>query len=240
MKAFLKVIVFIFVLPISAFSQDSSGYSMSAISAMPAMLHLQRTFIFIDITNGFWLSKPDDIKTNLISGGVNFNLAYEIQLVKNIFTIAPGISFSNVTVKNNATYQYEFLNDDPEGYTALIPISDSVEYLKNKLSTSFIDIPLELRFRVNPDERGRNFWIAPGFRIGWLVSDFWKYKYSDGVDKMKTKTYNIKNLETFHYGISLRTGFYKFGVYAFYSLSDLFESGTEVTPFTVGITVTPF
>ena len=124
----------------------------------------------------------------------------------------------------------------------MTPLQEGLNYEVSKISTSFIDVPLEFHLRVKPKQRSKNLWIAPGFRAGLMVNNFWKYRGDDGTGyEVKFKSYKIENMNTFHYGISLRAGYYKFGVYAFYSLVDLFEDnkGTELRPFSLGLSFTP-
>lgn len=209
-------------------------------SAVSNVLRSQKHLLFIDITQNTWLHLPDDITTKFISGGFNISIFYDFFIAKKFFGIAPGISFSNVTVKSNAI-PVEDPSALPEGFTNMQVVSDTpLHYVKNKISTSYLDLPIEFRFRIKPDVRGKNFWIAPGFRAGFLLSDFWKKKI-DSPNSSKEKIYNIQFIEKFHYGVSLRAGYYKFGGYVFYSLTDLFEKnrGTYLTPFSVGITLTP-
>jgi len=239
MKHLEKLICLILIFPVTVFAQDST-YIVPNVSNVPAVFQLQRNLLFIDITQNYWLNKPDDVTTKYISGGFNINLAYEIRMVKNIFSIAPGIALSNMTVKNNCLVQYNPVGDDDRGFTELAPY-DPDQMEKSKISTDYLDFPVEFRFRIKPDMRGKNFWIDPGFRFGFLISDFWKFHYLYGNDWQKAKIYQTNNIDKTHYGISLRTGYYKFGLYAFYSLSDLFEKnkGTELTPFSIGICLTP-
>jgi len=216
---------------------------------MPGLLGSQRNFIFFDITQNMWVKAPDYIETKFFSGGFNVNLFYDIRIFKSYISLAPGISFSNATVKSN-TYPSYYQNSqhllDSTGLTlytdsSFVNINDPG--LKLKFSTSYLDIPIELRFRIKPDQRGKNFWIAPGFRAGILLGDFFKYNGTDIFgNPIKFKQYKVTAIENFHYGISLRAGYYKDGVYVFYSLTNLFEKnkGTEVTPFSAGITLTPF
>jgi hypothetical protein len=226
-----------------ASAQDSLSRSSPGMSTAAAMLQARRTFIYLDFTENTWVSRPDGITTRFISGGFNANLFYEIFLVRNVFTFAPGISYSNVTVKNNADVTYEPRDGDPRGYTALVPIEGGRDYRISKISTSYFDIPLEFHLRIKPEQRGRNLWLSPGFRMGWMIGNFWKYDGDNaGGDNVKFKSYRIENFEKFHYGVSLRAGYYKFGGYMYYSLVDLFkqDAGTPLRPFSVGLSLTPF
>jgi len=235
-KGFCAIIFFL-VISISCYSQDSIANINPP--GVYGVLKAQRSFIFIDVTQNTWFDLPDDVKTKFIGGGFNFSLFYEIPLVKNVLGFAPGIGFSNATVKANVFVSY----NQPPDSTLLIPYRDTIENMKTKISTSYFDIPVEFRIRIKPDQRGKNFWFAPGFRAGFLLSDFWKFKGDDLLgNPLKLKEYEIANLQKFRYGVSFRAGYYKFGVYAFYSLSTLFEKdkGPGITPFSGGITFTPF
>jgi hypothetical protein len=208
-----------------------------------SVLRSQKHLLFIDITQNTWLHLPDDVSTKFISGGFNISIFYDFFVAKKFFGIAPGIGFSNATVKSNTFIYYFFDNQNNVDSVSLVPMDDSA-YIKSKISTSYLDLPIELRFRIKPDERGKNFWIAPGFRAGILLSDFWKYKDNNlnGNNTVrKVKIYDTHFVESFRYGISLRAGYYKFGVYVFYSLTSLFEKnkGPDLVPFSAGITLTP-
>jgi hypothetical protein len=226
----------------SAQNNDSTDYfppPPGNSSAVSSVLRSQKHLVLFDVTQNTWLNLPEGVTTKFISGGFNFGLYYDFFIAKKFFGIAPGISFSNATVKNNS---YPITTDVGDlKYNSLLPYPDSVSYLTNKFSISYFDIPVELRFRIHPDERGKNFWFAPGFRAGILLSDFWKHKYETAGMVFKTKIYNQPNIEKFHYGITLRAGYYKFGVYAFYSLSSFFERGRgpDIVPLSVGLTLTP-
>ena len=242
----LSSVVALFFFSAYSFAQvnDTSNYFPPPPANNPgvsSVLRSQKHLLFIDITQNTWFHLPEGITTKFISGGFNFSVFYDFFIAKKYFGIAPGISFSNATVKNNSSFMFNSNVDGNIDSTWLV-IDSSSHVLKDKLSVSYLDVPIELRFRIKPDERGKNFWVAPGFRAGFLLSDFRKYKQDDPlVFYHKSKSYGIPNIEKFHYGVSLRAGYYKFGVYAFYSLSALFEKdkGPDITPFSVGITVTP-
>ncbi len=229
------------IMQVKAQQRDSSDYMPAppSESGVSSVLRSQRHVLFIDITENSWAHLPAGIETNFISGGVNLSLFYDFFYAHKHFSIAPGLSFSNATVKTNG---YTITNDSGSlSFVELIPYPAGISYIKNKLSISYFDVPVEFRFQVHPDERGKNFWISPGFRAGILLSDFWKYKYEAGGMLSKTKTYYQQDLQKYHYGVSLRAGYYKVGVFAYYSLSTLFEKdrGPDLIPFSIGIAFTP-
>ncbi|MEO6167731.1 MAG: outer membrane beta-barrel protein [Chitinophagales bacterium] len=208
------------------------------------VLNFPKQFFFFDFTQNGWLNAPDEVKTEFISGGLNVNFLYEFNIIGSHLGIAPGLSYSVSGVKNNAFFRYDYADDGIEVvYTDLTIIEDDSVIEKSKLSVSYLEIPVEVHIHLKPNERGRSFLIAPGFRGGVKVGDFWKLNYNSsiaGVDKIKL--YGIENISPFRYGVSLRLMYYKFGLFGYYQLNQLFEKGKgpDITPFSVGITVSPF
>jgi hypothetical protein len=238
MKRYIALLIFLVPVYVISHAQDSIPKPPSAV---PNMLNLPKQFLFIDITQNTWLDAPAGIETKFISGGINFSLLYEFNIIGAHLGIAPGLGYSVSSVKSNS--MVEFLYDTGTydvSYTDLIP---STLYAKSKLSTSYLEIPVEIHIHVKPNERGKSFLIAPGFRAGLLVGDFWKYKPNQSPGGVtKAKLFGIKNISEVHYGISLRLMYYKFGLFGYYSLSSLFEEGKgpDITPVSFGITVSPF
>ena len=84
------------------------------------------------------------------------------------------------------------------------------------------------------DRNITNFRFYMGFKGGYLVNSHTKFRD----DESKIKVYNIKNLLTYRYGPTVRIGFKKVAIHAFYSLTSIFEEGKgpEIYPFSVGLT----
>lgn len=210
---------------------------------MAGVLNFPRQFFFFDITQNTWMGAPDELKTDFISGGFNASFLYEFNIIGSHLGVAPGISYSVAGVKSNAMIEYQYdSNFDEIIYTNLhVPADTGI--VKSKLSVSYLEIPLEVHIHLKPHERGKSFLIAPGFRAGVRVGDFWKVNYHQTVQGYdKVKYYNIEHIESLRYGISLRVMYYKFGLFGYYQLNELFEKdkGTAVSPFSIGISVSPF
>ena len=110
------------------------------------------------------------------------------------------------------------------------------------LVMNYLDIPLELRFNLNPDDLARTFWVAIGGRAGWLFNAHSKIKYVSNGDKIVLKERQRFGLNKFRYGPTLRIGIGNFNFFGFYNMSPLFEKGkgpsqTEMTNWTVGISL---
>ncbi len=181
--------------------------------------------------------KVTDVKWFSRSYGLYF--MYDILIKKSRFSVAPGLGFgiSNVFTSKGlvedttSTYFADF-------NTAYGVAEDDVK--KHKLTTSFVDIPVELRFRAKPNSRNKSFKLAVGFKAGVLFDSHTKLKYETEREKPRViKTKNYVDLNRFRYGPTFRIGYGPFNVFGFYNLGELFkdEGPGGIHPFTVGISI---
>jgi hypothetical protein len=116
---------------------------------------------------------------------------------------------------------------------------DDKDFKRNKLNCNYIELPMELRFRI------KNAWkIGVGFKVGVLVNAKTKFvgNNEDGV-RIHEKYAYIKNVERYAYAATLRVGYKWVSLYSAIQLSPVFEVGHEgprIMPISVGITVAPF
>ena len=183
-----------------------------------------------------WLNTPDDIEVRWFSRGINLFVMYDLPLGKSPISLAPGIGIASDNVYHNGL----FTANDTITFISAIP--DSLTFSSNKLQTTYLEVPLELRFRTKPNSKGQSFKIAAGIRGGLLITSHAKYK-GEGTafgltqQEIKYKQYDIPNLENLRYGATVRVGYGPFNVNAYYGLSTLFEKGRgpEMVPFQQGI-----
>ena len=133
-----------------------------------------------------------------------------------------------------------FLSSDSSGKTVFNKIPEKIgtkdiNYSKNKLSVSYLGIPLELRFTAN------KLRLAIGARAGYLINSKTKYVGDDYIDltndRIKIKIKDVKNLNNIVYGGTARIGFKKFNLAGYYDLSTLFNKDMDLltTPISIGI-----
>ena len=209
----------------------------------------RKEFILVNLNFDGWLGTPSNIESKWFSSrGVDIAIFYDQVLAKSNFSTALGVGFNSHNIHMEG-FPIEYSIASGGTYTLLDPtFFDGKEVSVNKLSTNFIDIPFELRFRSNPRKNGKRIAASVGFKIGWLVQSHTKTKtdqdlFYNGVNfRQKIKTYDIPNLTKFRYGLTARVGYAKFYVNFFYSLTPLFVNGrgTEAVPISIGIGVTPF
>lgn len=191
--------------------------------------------ILIGASFANWMNVPDSINVKFAgSRGFDAAVMYDQPLGKSAISVAIGIGFSAQNISTNA----KFLKDSVSSVTSLVAMNDST-YKRNKISTSYINVPFELRFRSKPDKAYRRWNVAAGFKFGLLVQSHFKNVDNDN---NKQKSYPVDNLNLLNYGPTFRIGYGQVSVYGYYGLSSIFENGKGpfVSPFNFGVVLAPF
>lgn len=209
----------------------------------------KKEMILVNLNFDSWLFHPSTVEPKWFSSrGVDVAILYDYVLAKSTFSLAAGVGFNSHNIHMEA-FPIEYTTTSGETYTKLDPaFFDGQKITVNKLSTNFIDIPFEVRFRSKPHKNGKRIAASVGFKLGFLVQSHTKTKtdedyYYQGVNfGRKIKTYDIPNLTEFRYGVTARVGYANFYLNFFYSLTPLFRDGfgTPAVPISIGIGVSPF
>ncbi len=187
---------------------------------------------------------PEDSFMDLHNGksmsvSLNF-LQYSIPFQRNKNTIGAvigaGWTFYNYRTDNNYIIQ---LDDD--GNTVGIPENDRT-VTKNKLTTSYINIPLLFEFQIPVNKDINRFFISAGPYAGFLVKAHTKVVYEDNGSKSKEKYKGNLNVNPFQYGAMIRFGYRWIKFYATYNFSALYMKGKgpELYPYSIGLTLANF
>ncbi len=166
------------------------------------------------------------------SVSLNINpLEGKIKLIKKYVALISGIGlgFNSYAFKKDIVL-------DPDAQVIAALTDSAVTYQKNKLKTSWVNVPVMLAFNtsVNPKKSWRlAFGLVGGFKLGSKT----KQKYTEGNTKYKPKIKADYNLLPYHYSARAVVGYGKVNIYASYALSSFFEEdeGPELHPFTVGV-----
>lgn len=168
------------------------------------------------------------------SMNVNLHVFHQsISFIKHHFSFNYGLYFE----LNN----YRFAND-----ALLIPkvdtvgfMDEGVSYRKNKLFTSYLNLPVTLNFESNPLHPKKSFNLSVGGYGGYLVGAHTKTVKSG---KEINKKHDDFNLSKLHYGLTARIGYSWFNLYVTYAMTPLFNEGVEpaLTPVSAGIALIGF
>jgi len=209
----------------------------------------RKEMVLINLNFDGWIGTPSTISSKwFASRGVDVAVVYDYVIAKSLFSVAGGVGFNSHNIHMEG-FPIEYAITSGSTYTKLdTDFFDGKNINVNKISTNFIDLPFELRFRSKPHKNGKRIAASVGFKLGWLVQSHTKTKtdedlFYQGINfRDKIKTYDIPNLTKFRYGVTARVGYANFYLSFFYSLTPLFKDGrgTEAVPISVGIGVSPF
>jgi hypothetical protein len=196
----------------------------------------KRKFTFgLDLFTDIWQDKPNSIEPRTINPGVNIFGSYNYIFGNSNVSFSPGIGLS---VHN--LYSDSWIRATADStYFEVIP--DDISFKKSKFTATYLDIPLEIRYKSKGEFR-----LAVGFKFGFLMKAQTKYKGND-YQEQTTQTVIIKKgkfnyVEKNRYGFTGRIGYKWLNLWGYYQLSTLFTEGKgpAMYPISVGLTIIPF
>lgn len=186
----------------------------------------------------YWLNNQDTtLELQAQSRGFDGHWTFDVLFKEQSrFSVGFGLGISSHNVFHKSSIRLD------SNITVLTPYPDSVSFTKNKLATTYLEVPVELRWRSKPDKNDNSWKLAVGLKAGMLLSAKTKYvgqgsPFGLEIEEAKIKTYRVPNINQFRYGPTVRFGYGNFNLVAFYALSTLFEPnlGPKLNPFSVGI-----
>jgi hypothetical protein len=186
------------------------------------------------VDNGsFTLSPKNDFlsyrswKTSNVGFDV-FQMGYRFTSSFKIYFSA-GFDWTLIRLHNNITIQR-----DPDR-SALHYTTDSINYSKNRFSSSYLRLPLSFEFRTKDDKDGNNWHFVFGPDAGILLNGRVKQISSENGKQKFNYTYHYTH---FRYGGFIRAGYNGFGIFAKYYVNDMFDTYAQkgLKNFSFGIT----
>jgi len=165
---------------------------------------------------------------------ISFNLFEKtIPIVKNNLYLSTGLGLEF----NNFRFENKSVLLNPDSAPLAVSYDTTRNITKNKLTTSYLNVPLLLTFAAN-NKKGKNaFHISVGAMVGWKYRSHQKLVYTDYGDRQKDKEFDSFNMNPFRFTAMARIGYKHIGLFANYSLNPLFQKnkGPELYPFTMGL-----
>ena len=199
-----------------------------------------------------WMQEhPEGYGFNTIkSRTFNAQYLYDINIGKSSFSFHPGLGLSTekYMFDKNITIGYG-LDEEGNSEMQFIPLdsmySSEVSFKKSMFNPVYLDIPLELRWRLLKNDPKHSLKITIGGKFGLLVDSKTKIKYrEDGEAKIDKHKQNFE-LNPFRYGVYTKIGLGGLSAFYYYSISDLFNTdkgpiGTTMYPMTFGLSLALF
>jgi hypothetical protein len=217
------------------------SFSLDAVSQVISESAKRKFTVGVDVFTDIWLYDINPLymdqffELRTIQQGATAFMQYNMQIGnQELATFAFGLG-----IRNHNMYSNSVIEDIKADTIKFVSIPSSVEYRKSKVNLTYLDLPLEIKLRWK-----NGFKLVPGFKVGYLIDSKQKYK-GDRYDEeimVKEKTNTIRQLEDWSYGFTLRIGYKVASIYGYYQISDIFQNGKgpEMSPISIGITITPF
>jgi hypothetical protein len=169
--------------------------------------------------------------------GWDLNLIeHDFHLVKNYLNLCTGIGFqfNRYNFKNRITL-------DPDSSYVTASTAPTINYSKNVLKVSYVNIPLFLEVNTSKSP-SKSFHIGAGAIAGIKLGSKTKQHFEIDGNNHSINRKDDYNLNPFKLQAMASIGYSWFTLYGTYNLTPLFEKGKgpELYPFTVGLRIIPF
>jgi len=221
-----KIIFFLFFfLPLLSFTQEKSKIIGETTT--------KRISVGAEFFQDFWMNWPEGMNVRAINQGGSAFVTYNIPFGDGplSFAIGAGLGFHNL-------YSNTIIENVKADTISFTPIADTVNYKRSKFGLTYLDFPLEIRFKAKNKIR-----FSFGVKLGYLLDAKTKYKGDDSNGELITSKFRkVDNVDKFRFGPVIRFGYDWFQIMGYFSVTQVFEKGfgPELYPISVGVTFMPF
>lgn len=185
-----------------------------------------------------WAGKPANITTQVFNRTFNAYFLFDFPFKTNprlSVAVGPGVGTDNIYFKDMTV---DLNNRNGATFTR----DTVVQYKKHKLTTGYIEAPVELRYSTRPDNMNKGWKFALGVKVGTMIDAKVKSKIdldATGTGGYFTKEKDRRYLNTTRFALTGRVGLGNFSVFGSYTLTDFFKEGQGpvVRPFSVGLAI---
>jgi hypothetical protein len=188
-----------------------------------------------------WSGKPDTINTGGFSKSFNVYFMFDFPFKTNpklSMAFGPGISSDHIQFKKTFV--------DIKGSSQTLRFTDQSDtnyFKKSKLTTAYLEAPIEFRYSSNPAHDGKSLKFAIGLKIGTMINAHTRNKTlkltSGRTDDYLLKESSKKYFNTTRFSGIARVGWGHFTLFGSYQFTTLFKEGVaaEIRPFSIGLTL---
>lgn len=234
----LLLLALVCISSVSAFSQDTKNKKKFDLGNRPG------DHFMLQLALNSWQGTPDSISSHM--GGLQRSANAYVMLDKPFkgnprfsFGIGIGVGTSNIYFKKMIV--------DIASSKPLLPFN-AVDTLNNfkkfKLSTAFLEAPIELRFTDNPENPNKTIKAAIGIKVGTLINAHTKGKVLRNAAGNVLNSYTIKEnsksyFNTTRMAATARIGYGAFSVFGAYNITGIFKDGVaaDTKLLQVGLTI---
>jgi hypothetical protein len=199
----------------------------------------------IQLANNYWVGANDSVSSRIksLNRSANVYVMYDKKFKNNpkfSFAIGAGVSTSNIYFD-----KMNVLITSGKSKVPFVRTDTGNNYKRYKLTTAFLEIPLELKFSSNVENPNKAIKGALGVKVGTLINVHTKGKglrnsggatISNLTEKASSKGY----FNGTRISATARVGYGLFSLFGSYSLTNIFKDGVapDTKTLQIGLTIT--
>jgi hypothetical protein len=240
------VVFFLLVLSLAGVQAQDSAVVKKAKKdwSKVSLANIPKDHFLLQFGYGPWTQKPDSIHTKGMPFTFNAYIMFAFP-----FKLNPRISVAiGAGVGSDQQYfskTYVDVSSQHSKKLTFTDVSDTNHFKKTKLTTTYLEAPIELRFTSNP-ERPINSWKgALGLKVGYLVSAGTRNKELQNSKGTTINDYTLKEkskryFNTTRFCATARIGYGIVSLFGSYQLNTFIREGlgpSDIRPLQLGITI---
>ncbi len=227
MKKYI-IIVVLAAVSINSYAQTKTSKKKFELTARPS------DHFMLQLSSDRWMGAPDSISSHRKGTSRGANIYFMLDKVFKTnphFSVAFGLGFGTSHLFFNK------MSVDITGATPILGFNNldaAPKYSKYKVSTTYLELPVELRYFSNPEKINKSFKLALGVKAGILLNAHSKGK-GDYTEKLSSKSYyNSSRLVG-----TARIGYGYLSLFGAYNLTSIFKDkvAEDMKLLQIGITI---
>lgn len=184
--------------------------------------------IMVQLSSDHWIGSNDSITNHLkgLSRGANVYV-----MLNKPFRNNPKISVAFGVGMGTSNMYFKTLDIDIKATNPTLPFNnlDTLErFKKYKLTTAYLEVPVELRFTANPEKENKSIKFALGGKVGTLLNAHTKGKTlqnRDGknINSFTQKETSKKFFNSTRMAVTARVGYGNFTLFGSYQINNMFK-----------------
>jgi hypothetical protein len=233
----ISVIVLVLMTSLTAFSQSTKETKNKEIVSRAG------DHLMLQLSSDHWIGAPDSVSSHIkgLSRGLNVYF-----MLNKPFKADPRFSLAFGLGVGTSNIYFKKMNVQIASTNPILPftaVDTSNHFKKFKLSTAFLEVPLEVRFTSKPATPNKAVKVALGLKVGLMLNAHTKGKVlqngsgttlNNYIEKASTKSY----FNTTRLAATARIGYGNFTLFGAYNFNSMFKDAVaaDVKLLQVGIT----
>ncbi len=233
-----KIIFVLFCLSVS-----TTLLSQTTLPKYEPKKNLPNDHFMVQISSDYWLNAPDSISSHRDGSTRGANVYF---MINKPFQSNAHLSAAFGLGIGTSHHFFNRMNADITGITPKLRFNslDTLpRFSKYKISTSYLELPIEIRYFSKPENPNKSVKIAIGVKIGTLLDAHSKgktlvngagTKLKDYTEKLSSKSY----FNSTRLAATARFGYANFTVFGSYNITQVFKDkvATNMSLLQVGMT----